>query len=225
MRSLAVRVTFYSILPAVVAVGILCAAAGTVHFAEAWAFATANVVGTTATNAYFLRHDPAFLARRLAIVDKGEATATQRRIVRLLGLSMAAMFVVAGLDRRMHWSAVPLAVVVAAYVLLALGFFAVFLVFRENGFASSVVELDPAQRVVVTGPYRFARHPMYAGLLLIGAATPLALGSYWGELFLPPVGVLFVARLLDEERFLFGGLDGYIDYARRTRHRLFPGVW
>jgi phospholipid methyltransferase len=43
--------------------------------------------------------------------------------------------------------------------------------------SSATIEVSADQRVISTGPYRLVRHPMYAGGLLLVAATPLALGS------------------------------------------------
>jgi protein-S-isoprenylcysteine O-methyltransferase Ste14 len=109
-------------------------------------------------------------------------------------------------------------VALAAYVL-------VFLVFRENTFASSVIEIGAGQRVVATGPYGMVRHPMYTGAVLGAVGTPLALGSYWALLFAPPVVALVVMRLLREERFLRDRLPGYVEYTGKTRYRLVPGPW
>ena len=66
---------------------------------------------------------------------------------------------------------------------------------------------------------------MYAGALLLIAATPLALGSYWGLLVALASLPALIWRLLDEERILKRDLPGYVDYCRRVRYRLIPGVW
>jgi protein-S-isoprenylcysteine O-methyltransferase Ste14 len=42
----------------------------------------------------------------------------------------------------------------------------------------TTVEVDPGQVVVTTGPYRWIRHPSYAGLLLILAGLGLAAGNW-----------------------------------------------
>jgi protein-S-isoprenylcysteine O-methyltransferase Ste14 len=132
---------------------------------------------------------------------------------------------VPALDHRFSWSRVPLAVVVAGDVLVGVGFLIVFLVFRENSFASAVVEVSAAQKVIDTGPYARVRHPMYAGALVLLAGIPLALGSLFGLLVLVPFAAILVARLLDEERFLVRELPGYAAYRQKTRYRLIPYVW
>ena len=205
--------------------GALFVSAGTPRFWQAWAYLGLNAAAMAVTNAYLVRRDPALLARRLAVHDRGEPSGVQRVVMGLSQAVLLAMLVVAGLDRRFGWSAVPVAGVAVGCAAFAAGSLVIFLVMRENTFASSVVEVAEGQAVVSSGPYRLARHPMYAGALLMALATPVALGSWWGELAFVPACVLVVARLLDEERLLAERLPGYRDYAARTRKRLIPGVW
>jgi len=67
--------------------------------------------------------------------------------------------------------------IIAGDIFVVLGFFLVFLVFRENSYTSALIETAENQTVVATGPYAYVRHPMYSGALLILISTPLALGS------------------------------------------------
>ena len=50
-----------------------------------------------------------------------------------------------------------------------------------NRFFSAVVRIqrDRSQVVVTHGPYRFVRHPGYAGALLVTIAGPLMLDACW----------------------------------------------
>jgi protein-S-isoprenylcysteine O-methyltransferase Ste14 len=98
---------------------------------------------------------------------------------------------------------------------------------RTNRFFSPVVRIqsDRGHHVIDTGPYRFLRHPGYAGLLLSAACGAAALGSWWSLLPLVPSVFLFVRRTGMEDRFLRADLTGYADYAERVQYRLVPGVW
>ena len=107
-----------------------------------------------------------------------------------------ALLVVPALDRRFGWSRVPPAVVVLGDLLVAAGFYLIFLVYRENTYTSATIEVAEGQKVVSTGPYAVVRHPMYAGGLLYLAATPLALVSYWGLLAFAALLPFLVWRLL-----------------------------
>jgi protein-S-isoprenylcysteine O-methyltransferase Ste14 len=132
---------------------------------------------------------------------------------------------VPALDHHFGWSTVPRGGVVAGDVLVAIGFYLIFRVYRENTFTSATIEVAENQKVVATGPYAIVRHPMYASAFLYLLGTPLALGSHWG---LVPVAVMIpflIWRLFDEERFLARNLPGYTEYQKRVRHRLVPFVW
>jgi protein-S-isoprenylcysteine O-methyltransferase Ste14 len=128
-------------------------------------------------------------------------------------------------DRRFGWSSVPLSVIVLGDLLVAVGFYLIFIVYRENTFTSATIEVAEDQHVVSTGPYAVVRHPMYASALLYLFGTPLGLGSYWG--LVPFAGILpfLIWRLFDEERFLIQNLPGYAEYRKNVRYRLIPRIW
>jgi protein-S-isoprenylcysteine O-methyltransferase Ste14 len=87
------------------------------------------------------------------------------------------------------------------------------------------IQKERGHQVVTTGPYRYVRHPMYAGAIVLFLCIPLALGSLWA---LSPGGflvVLIVVRTYLEDRTLHRELEGYDAYAQRVRYRLIPGIW
>jgi len=211
-------------LAAIVA-ALVFGAAGTVHYAEAWVFLGTFFGSSLAVTLYLMKRDPQLLQRRVSGGPAAEQRPRQRIIQGLASGVFLAILAVPALDHRFHWSRVPLSVAAAGDVLVALGFLAVFLVFRENSYASAVIEVGAEQKVIDTGPYALVRHPMYAGALVLLAGIPLALGSWWGLLVLPPFAAVIAWRLLDEEAFLLQQLPGYAAYRRKTRYRLIPFVW
>jgi protein-S-isoprenylcysteine O-methyltransferase Ste14 len=82
------------------------------------------------------------------------------------------------------------------------------------------------QAVVTNGPYRFLRHPSYAGGLLILAGIGLALGNWLSlaaNIVLPLIGLLNRVRV--EEDALRTSLgERYAAFAA-GRKRLIPFVW
>jgi protein-S-isoprenylcysteine O-methyltransferase Ste14 len=74
----------------------------------------------------------------------------------------------------------PLEGVMAGDALVAIGFYLIFLVYRENTFTSAIIEVAENQKVISTGPYAIVRRSMYASASLYLLGTPLALASYWG---------------------------------------------
>jgi protein-S-isoprenylcysteine O-methyltransferase Ste14 len=224
-RSLGTMVVrLWAILFLVQAVALF-AAAGTLGYWQAWLYLGVHLVSTTLTNAYLLQRAPELLRRRFAGDEKGETERVHKLIQAAVRLVALGILVVAGLDRRFGWSAVPPVVVVGAALAFAASLLLVTLVFRENAYCSSIIEIGAGQTVVGSGPYRFVRHPMYAAALLGTAALPLTLGSLGAEIFLPVTCGLFVMRILAEERFLSGNLPGYTAYTSKTRSRLVPGLW
>jgi protein-S-isoprenylcysteine O-methyltransferase Ste14 len=85
--------------------------------------------------------------------------------------------------------------------------------------------LIPANRGVKTrGPYRFVRHPMYAGYALTHIGFLLGFPSLQNLLLYFTTFLIEVARLLREELILKKD-PLYREYATRVRYRLLPGVF
>jgi protein-S-isoprenylcysteine O-methyltransferase Ste14 len=204
---------------------LLFVAAGTVHFVAGWQFLVVFLTCSLAITLYLLKHDPALLARRVKAGPVAEQRPRQRLIQGIASAAFLALLAVPGLDRRFGWTHLGAPLVVVGDAGVVAGFLIVFLAFRENSFASAVIEVGAAQKVIDTGPYARVRHPMYAGALLLVAGIPAALGSLWGLAALVPLAAVIVWRLLDEEVFLTAELPGYIAYCRKVRYRLIPFVW
>jgi protein-S-isoprenylcysteine O-methyltransferase Ste14 len=135
---------------------------------------------------------------------------------------------VAGLDALYAWSPeFSLPVKLASLVIILVGYVLGSYAFIENRFFSAEVRIqsERGHQVVTSGPYRWIRHPGYAGSLLTTLVIPFFLDSRWA--FLPAVFciILLVIRTNLEDKALSNELEGYRDYAMRVRYRLFPGIW
>ena len=73
-----------------------------------------------------------------------------------------------------------------------------------------------ARAVVTTGPYRFVRHPLYAGELLAAVGLVLLVGSLAGVVMWVVLALLQLFRARQEEAVLAAHLAGYPAYANRT---------
>jgi protein-S-isoprenylcysteine O-methyltransferase Ste14 len=204
---------------------LLFVPAKTVHYWQAWVYLSIFTGASVLTTLYLIRKDPALLERRMSGGPMAEKEPAQKFIMLCASIGFIALLVVPALDRRFGWSTVPLDGVIAGDVLVAIGFYLISLVYRENTFTSATIEIAENQRLISTGPYAVVRHPMYASGSLYLLGTPLALGSYWGFLPIAAMMPFLIWRLIDEERFLARNLPGYSEYQKRIRYRLVPFVW
>jgi protein-S-isoprenylcysteine O-methyltransferase Ste14 len=225
VKNLAVKAWLSLAALAVVMAVLLFVPAGTLRYWQAWVYLLVFVGASALVTLDLLRNDRALLERRM----KGGPTAEQRPLQKLIMLAAAACFIalllVPSLDHRFAWSSVPTVLVIAGDALVAIGFYLIARVYRENSFTAATIEVMQDQTVISTGPYAVVRHPMYASSLLYLLGTPLALGSYWGFVPVAAMIPLLVWRLRDEERLLARNLPGYTDYQQRVRRRLVPFVW
>jgi len=83
---------------------------------------------------------------------------------------------------------------------------------------SQDVELKEGHRLVESGPYRFVRHPIYTGHLLMGLGTAIASGLLVAFVGLASLAVGFWIKLNQEERVLLRGFpDEYPAYRERVK--------
>ena len=115
------------------------------------------------------------------------------------------MVIVAGLDHRYNWSSeFPLWLIVIGFILIALGYAFAAWALAENRFFSSVVRIQTDRGHVVcdSGPYRFVRHPGYAGNMLALPGMVLALSSMWTRI--TSYNVCYTKLLRRQTACLFG---------------------
>ncbi len=148
-------------------------------------------------------------------------------ILRVHVVLMLALFVVAGLDAGQGWSQVPSALSALGVLSLLIGaFISAWALFANTFFEPTVrIQTNRNHHVIQDGPYAYVRHPGYLGMFFLVGSYGLVLGSW----FAVGVGVLvilnFINRTRLEDNVLHEKLDGYKEYARQTRYRLFPGIW
>lgn len=79
-------------------------------------------------------------------------------------------------------------------------------------------------QMVMSGPYRYARHPIYGGIFLVLVGTALFLDSVYGVAAAGVVFVFFWAKSVYEERQLRLQFSGYRRYRQVVHRRLIPFV-
>jgi len=146
----------------------------------------------------------------------------------ILFSSFVIWFLIMPLDgQRFIWT-INFASWLEAFGLLLL-FGSAFLLFRsykDNSFVSPLVRIQSDRnQVICTGVYRFVRHPMYLGGIMLFLGVPLLLGSIYGIIVGIFLSLIFVARLIGEEKMLILELEGYPDYKDKVKYRLIPYIW
>ena len=196
--------------------------AGTFDFAGAWMFLGILFIPMLGMGLVMLKKSPALLKKRL---DHREKVGAQKAVIGVAAVMFIAVFVLAGLDRRFGWSDVPDWLMYACAGLQMAAYGVYMEVMRENAYLSRTIEVQEGQKVVDTGLYGIVRHPMYAATVIMFLAMPVVLGSWASFCVMLIYPVVIVARILNEEKVLEEGLEGYTEYKKRVKYRLIPFIW
>ena len=196
--------------------------AGTLHYPCGWLFMAVLFVPMFIAGVVMLFRSPALLEKRLNAKEK---EAEQKSVVALSGIMFVAAFVVAGLDFRYSWTAMPVWTVLVATSLFLLAYIMYAEVLRENVYLSRTIEVQENQTVIDTGLYGIVRHPMYSATILLFLSMPLVLGSLPSFVIMLAYIPIIAKRIRSEEAVLRKGLTGYDDYCMKVKYRIIPFVW
>jgi protein-S-isoprenylcysteine O-methyltransferase Ste14 len=226
-RVVLIRYALRETLGTVVAGVALFWSAGTIAWPMGWVVLGIYAAWVAGMAAVLVTLQPELIAERLGPKPGGKSW--DLAILGVLAVANLARLVVAGLDFRYGWTSpafTPPAMVTAA-VVAAAGYGVFVWATASNAYFSQQVRLqaDRGQRVATGGPYRFVRHPGYAGAVLFEVFSPIALGSLWALIPSAVGAIALVARTVLEDRALQSELPGYPEYSAKTRHRLVPGIW
>lgn len=217
-------VVAYLLIPLIL---LLCG--GDLGWWQGWLYALLILVAGIGGRIWAEQRHPGLMAERQNIENIQNAKTWDKVLAPLMALSIGfPLVIVAGLDHRYHWSPeFPLSFILTGFILISLGYAFAAWALAENRFFSSVVRIQTDRGHVVcdSGPYRFVRHPGYAGNVLALFGIVLALDSTWT--LIPATAALIIAaiRTALEDQTLQQELPGYGDYAQRVRYRLIPGVY
>ena len=194
----------------------------------AWVYAMINIGGFGVSRVLAARRNPDLIKERARFLQHEDTETWDKLLSPLVGLGAGLIPLVAGLDARFSWSPVfGAGINLIALLFLLLGYTISSYAFINNRFFSGVVRIQKERdhQLVSSGPYRWIRHPGYAGGLLTYLATPLFLDSAWAYLPVIILSILLIIRTSLEDKFLKQDLEGYRDYTQHIRFRLIPGIW
>lgn len=216
----------YSVVLPLIVGALLFVPAGRIDWQLGWLFLAVSTVVTIISALWLRRVNPEIFAarRRIQPGTKGWDFV----VLNILFAAIFAVFVVAGMDAgRYRWSDLAWPTVVAGYFLYLSGFAGMTWAQGVNRhFEPGVrIQADRSHHVIDTGPYRIVRHPGYAAAILLFVGMALTLGSLWALLPVAVIAVDLIVRTALEDATLQRELPGYLEFTRRTRYRLLPGVW
>ncbi|MGA2504606.1 MAG: isoprenylcysteine carboxylmethyltransferase family protein [Anaerolineales bacterium] len=200
--------------------------AGRIDWWPAWAAIAVWLTWFTAMDIHLLRFNQELMAERLT-PPKG-SKGWDRSIMSILRLMQLVRYILAGLDLRFGWTGgFPLAAQIGGLTVCVLSSALSTWAMAANTFFSQIVRIqsDRGHTVASGGPYRFVRHPAYVGMILFELAISTLLASWWALAAGGLCAILLILRTALEDRTLQIELNGYMDYARQVRYRLFPGIW
>ncbi len=203
--------------------------AGTMDWRRAWVFIAVVFVASFAIAVNVLAHSEGLLDERLKSPLQKDQPLADKVILLVCLAAWGGVMVFIPLDVfRFHLLPTPgFFASLLGLALVVVGWWVMYLSFKENAFAASVVrhQKERQQVVVTSGVYGFVRHPMYAGGVLGWIGALMWLGSYASALLtIVPIGTIAL-RILFEEQFLRRELRGYDAYSERVRYRLIPFLW
>jgi protein-S-isoprenylcysteine O-methyltransferase Ste14 len=200
--------------------------AGTWHWPQAWLFMIFITI-------YFLLYiylgifrDPEQTRERSHIAENVKKW--DRVIMTIYTILLPTIFIITGLDvGRFELSFVPIIFQVLSWLGLAFAGAIILWTVTANTFLSRYARIqdDRGQEVIISGPYRVIRHPMYLGIIILFFCIGPALGSLCALVPGVLIDLLFVIRTAKEDKMLHDELKGYPDYAQQVRYRLIPGIW
>ena len=199
--------------------------AWTIFWLQGWIYIIFMITFSITFMTYLKKKDPELLKARA----KTKATESwDKKLGAIIGIFIIAMYVLPGFDAvRFQWSHVSIIIKFIGFIGMGLSLILFFLVNRENTYLSRIVEIqeERGHRVITTGPYKIVRHPMYVAVIVLYICHCLALGSLYALIPCTGVIITIVIRTSYEDKMLHERLEGYKEYAQKTRYKLLPGIW
>jgi len=212
------KTTMKVIIGIVVLLLLLFGSAGTIYWIEAWILIIIYFIYVMGSFIWLKKNNPELLKERTSRRNEGKWW--DKIILTIYTILLMFMLVICGIDAvRFHWSNLPLILKIIGFIGYIPSVIIIFLTIKENAYLSEVVRIqkDRSQQVVKTGPYKYVRHPMYSGIILMILFTPFALGSFMALIFSGLIIILFILRTYLEDKTLQNELPGYKEYIQEVR--------
>lgn len=196
--------------------------AGSIHFTKGWLFMGLLFIPMFILGIILMIFNPKLLERRLNAKEKEN---DQKIVLLLSGIVFILGFIICGLNYRFNWFRMPYRLTYVFSIMFLIFYFLYCEILRENPFLNRTIEVRKDDKVVDTGFYAVVRHPMYSITLMLFLLIPLVLGSIHAFFIFLLFPIIFIKRIINEEKVLEKDLKGYIEYKKKVKYRLIPFIW
>lgn len=196
--------------------------AGSIEFTKGWLFMGLLFIPMFIVGIILMIFNPKLLERRLNAKEKEN---DQKIVLLLSGIEFILGFIICGLNYRFNWFRMPYRLTYVFSIMFLIFYFLYCEILRENPFLNRTIEVRKDDKVVDTGFYAVVRHPMYSITLMLFLLIPLVLGSIHAFFIFLLFPIIFIKRIINEEKVLEKDLKGYIEYKKKVKYRLIPFIW
>ena len=196
--------------------------AGSINFTKGWLFMGLLFIPMFILGIILMIFNPKLLERRLNAKEKEN---NQKIVLLLSGIVFILGFIICGLNYRFNWFRMPYRLTYIFSIMFLIFYFLYCEILRENPFLNRTIEVRKDDKVVDTGFYAVVRHPMYSITLMLFLLIPLVLGSIHAFFIFLLFPIIFIKRIINEEKVLEKDLKGYIEYKKKVKYRLIPFIW
>ncbi|TFG21266.1 MAG: isoprenylcysteine carboxylmethyltransferase family protein [Promethearchaeota archaeon] len=179
---------------------------------EAWLLIGVMAVITFVGYAIINQKNPRVIRNRAKIKKIGLTKDTKKSaesdwyIMPLMTIGFLGAFLFPPLEKRFNWYPslfpLPLWAELIGLVVMATGFIFLMIAQVQNAFASKLLDINKAQKLIDTGLYAKVRHPLYSGAIFWALGSPIALGSVIGLAGSFLVILALIIRIKPEEEML-----------------------
>ncbi len=210
----------------VIQIIVFFVSAGNVSELRPWLYFGIAFVHNSVSIGVQYKVNPQLVVQRLKTRRKGSKL-WDEVLMRVSNLSVIILIpVVAGLDiGRFQLLSLDVCFAVIGILFVILSSFLLNWAMAVNPHFEPTVRIQEHHKVIARGPYSIVRHPGYLSGILFAFSIPLIIGSVLTFIPVAIYWVLMIIRTWLEDKTLQRDLEGYLEYAKQTRFRLFPGIW
>ncbi len=202
--------------------------AGHIRLVRPWIFFGASFAQYIVSTVVQFKLNPELLVRRLRRKREGSKL-WDEILMRVSNLTvLIAIPIIAGLDvGRFQWSDLDVQFAALGFTFFIISTILINWAMVVNPHFEPTVRIqkDRGHKVISSGPYKIVRHPGYLAGILYTLSIPLIIGSVFTFIPAGIYAILFIIRTSLEDRTLHKELDGYSEYAKQVKHKLFPSIW